>query len=226
MRTWVIRIVVGLCCVGCTAPKQTAGELQAGLFWFVPAGQAEGWRTSPADPGSLLPFAPVIVAWTPVPSHDGEPVVRPPKATRESWIEVIRTKLQQSGAAATAAPPDTFDDGPTLEGIRTLAASRQARVVVLFGVELNRRRFNTSEPYAASPLKNTLEILATARSVGMTPEGRPVFTEVRVGFDSETRDLRSVDEVEDVAIRVALEGMADATARRLRMVLKEAEGTR
>lgn len=222
----MIRIVVGLCFVGCAAPKQTAGELQAGLFWFVPAGQVDGWHTSPADSLSVPPSAPVIVAWAPVPSHDGAPMVRPPKATRESWIEVIRSRLERSGAAATSAPPDTFDDGPTPEGIRTLAASRQARVVVLFGVELNRRRFNTSEPYAASPLKNTLEILATARSVGVTEEGRPVFTEVRVGFDSETRDLRSGDEVEDVAIRVALEGMADATARRLKMVLKEAERTR
>lgn len=165
----------------------------------------------------------VVVAWAPVPARSDDRPIRPPKATRELWIEAIRAKFERSGAAASAAAPDTFDDGLTAEGLQALARGRNAQLVVVFGVELTRRRYNTGNPQAVAPVDNTVEVLARAQAVGLTPEGRPLFSDSKNGFDSEINGRRSVDEIEDVSIRVALDGVATAAAWRLRSAVGKPE---
>ncbi|MEO5657212.1 MAG: hypothetical protein ABIO65_03480 [Nitrospiria bacterium] len=223
MRSWTIGLILGLCCLSCTGPRQTAKELDAALFWFLSPGQAAGWQPAAESVPRLGVKPVVVVAWVPVPAGSENSTIRPPKATRDLWIETVRAKLERRGAAAFASAPDTFDDGLTADGVQALARGRNAQLVVIFGVKLTHRRYNTANPQAIAPVDNTVEVLARAQAVGLTPEGRPVFSDAKIGFDSEANGRRSVDEIEDVSIRVALEGVATAAAWRLRSAVGKPE---
>ncbi len=222
-----IHLLLALWCVGCATTGQSTGELNAALAWFVPSDQVSRWPD--ATDGEPLRRAPaVIVAWgpRPPPSLDAEPVALPLKAARERWIAAIQDKLARSGAVASAVgtPPDTFADGVFLDDLRALVADQPADLVVLFSLDVAQRRYHVSWPANATVyVASIIEVRTTARAVGVTPAGRPVFAETRTGFDEGTTQNYSL--VEEAAERAAVDALADAIVRRLDLIAKGARSS-
>lgn len=212
-----IHVLVVLWCVGCAATGQSAGDLKTALAWFVAPNQRAHWPD--VFPGESFRSAPaVVIAWGPriAPAGEAEAAPLPPKAVRERWIAAIQDKLARSGevSRAVGTPPDMFDDGVALDGLRTLAGEPPADLIVMFSLDASQRRYHVSFPgnstvYVAS----VIEARTTARAVGVTPAGRAVFAETRTGFDEGTTHNHS--QVEEAAERAAVDALADAIVRRL-----------
>lgn len=220
---------------GCAAGRQGPGDLNAALHWFAPTATAQGWpQASEGDPG--VSGAPaVVIAWVrpASPEPEARGVV---KAVRTAWTDAIQRKINRSGATvgSAVAGADRFDDGVSLEDVRALAQEHGANVVILFGVQVNKRRYHSAGHVptshdrgdrpstaagAAPPIATVItEVLVTARSVGLTGSGRPLFAETATGFDSEASHLRTVDELEETAGRVAVDALGSSIADRLRKV--------
>jgi hypothetical protein len=239
MGIWLLRIVLGLCCVGCFAPRQTTSELNEALAWFVPPEQSSMWlqsvRGAPVEPTRpIQPPASVVVAWVPSRSSADEEPTRISTASREAWTALIRGKLERSGLGLTVAvtPPDAFEHGVSLEGVQTVAQQHTARVVVLFGVDVSRRRYNVFEP--ATPqtgvarvtppqppltgvkgVTNIIEVVSTARVIGVTPAGKPLFSASKRGYDVGADQYVSVFDLEEVSSRAAVDELANSIVRHL-----------
>ncbi len=211
--------LVVLACVGCATTRQSAGELNAGLVWFVPPVQAGGWPSA-TDTRTRLERAPlVVIAWSPASSPEGEASSPATRAVRERWIAAIKEKIDRSGhvAGVEGSPPGTFDGGVSLTGVQKLAADQHADMIVLFSLDFSERRYHVSWPGGfAVYVVDVIEVLATARAVGLAPTGRPVFAETQTGFDENTTEFES--EVEETAGRVAVNALADAIVRRIHEV--------
>ncbi len=225
MKAWIAgaALGVGLFGFGCAAHRQTAAELEAALVALVPPDQSVEWlgslRTAPPAPRPVAPPKAIVIAWVPARPADGRAPQRVTKAAREGWMASIRAKLESGGLAARVdvTPPDLFDDGASLGGVRTAATQHEADVVILFTVEVSRRRYDAFTPGTpttggVSGVKNIVEVVSMARVIGVTPGGRPLFAGFKRGFDTEAGHMRSVDEVEEVSSRVAIEEVADLIA--------------
>lgn len=217
-RFGALFLVVLLACVGCATTRQSAAELNAGLAWVVPAERSQGWPLATEDAVRLERVPAVVIAWVPSPAGQGEAPYRATRAARESWIAAIEDKLDRSGLVTRAegSPPDTFDDGVTVTALQTLGTDRQADVIVLFGLDAAERRYHVSWPTRPVYVVDVIEVQTTARAVGVTPAGRPVFTETQTGFDE--GPTRFEDEVEQASGRAALNALADAIVRRLSQI--------
>ncbi len=217
-----IPLVLALMCVGCATTGQSAVDLNAALGWFVPPDQASRWPNAAEGEPLRRPPA-VIVAWGPYPppSKNAEATPLPPKVDRERWVAAIQGKLARSGVVASAVgtPPNTFDDGVMLEGLQAMIVDRPTDLVVLFSLEVAERRYHVSSPAGASVfVASVIEVSTTARAVGVTPAGRPVFAETRTGFDEGTTHNSS--QVKEAAERAAVDALADAVVRRLDLMAK------
>jgi len=226
-------MVFVLLCAGCVPHRQTAAELQEALAWFPPAGEGEAWPRA-SSPPPALPAGPVavVIAWVPTP---GAPVGDGPthvsKTTRERWLGVVRGGIARSARASRveAAPPERFDEGLTLKGVRAVAEEHGAQLVVLFAIDVDRKRHNafdlgTGATGEGSRVRNVMEVVSTARVLGVTPAGEPVLSGRKMGYDTASDHARSMDEVEEVAIRVAIEEIADLVEIRLNQ-LESLNGT-
>ncbi|MBI3607401.1 MAG: hypothetical protein HY207_05485 [Nitrospirae bacterium] len=222
MRAWMAGAVlgVGLSCFGCAAHRQTVADLEAALVSFMPPEQGAEWlgslRTGTPAARPAAPPTAIVVVWVPARPAEGVEPRRVSKAVRERWMAAIREKLEREGLAARVdvMPPDVFDDGVSLSGVRTVATRHEAELVVLFTVEITRRRYDafahgTTATGGASSVKNIVEVVSMARAIGVTPAGQPLFSGSKRGFDSEAGHMRSVDEVEEVSNRVAIEELGD-----------------
>jgi hypothetical protein len=212
--------------VGCFAPRQSTRELNEALAWFVPPEQRSMWLQSvrgvPVEPTRpIQPPASVVVAWVPSRSSADEEPTRISTASREAWTALIRGKLERSiqGLTVAATSPDAFEHGVSLEGVQTVAQQQTARVVILFGVDVSRRRYNVFSP--ATPqtgvagVRNIIEVVSTARVIGVTPAGKPLFSASKRGYDVGTDQSRSVFELEEVSSRAAVDEMANSIVRHL-----------
>jgi hypothetical protein len=226
-------MVFVLLCAGCVPHRQTAAELQEALAWFPPAGEGEAWPRA-SSPPPALPAGPVavVIAWVPTP---GAPVGDGPthvsKTTRERWLASLRGGIARSARASRveAAPPERFDEGLTLKGVRAVAEEHGAQLVVLFAIDVDRKRHNAFDPGTGatgegSRVRNVMEVVSTARVLGVTPAGEPVLSGRKMGYDTASDHARSMDEVEEVAIRVAIEEIADLVEIRLNQ-LESLNGT-
>ena len=225
MKAWIAgaALGMGLLCFGCAAHQQTAAELEGALVSLVPAEQGAEWisslRTASPAPRSIAPPTGIVVAWVPARPVEGVESQRIPTAARERWMASIREKLERAGLAArvVVTSPDLFDDGLSLDRVGTAAKQHEADLVVLFTVDITRRRYNTFSPGnivtgRVSRVTNVVEVVSTARTIGVTPAGQPLFSGSKRGSDSEAGYMRSVDEVEEVANRVAIEEIGDLIA--------------
>jgi hypothetical protein len=217
-----IPLVLALTCVGCATTGQTAEDLNAALGWFVPPDQVSRWPHAAEGEPLRRPPA-VIVAWGPYPppSTNADATPLPPKVDRERWVAAIQGKLARSGVVASAAgtPPNTFDGGVMLEGLQAMVRDRPTDLVVLFSLEVAERRYHVSAPSGATVfVASVIEVSATARAIGLTPAGRPVFAETRTGFDEGSTHRYS--EVKEAAERAAVDALADAVVRRLDLTAK------
>jgi hypothetical protein len=228
MKAWIAgaALGVGLSCFGCAAHQQTAAELEGELVSLMPAEQGAEWirslRTASPVPRSTAPPTGIVVAWVPPRPVEGVESQRVPTAARERWMAAIREKLERAGLAARVAvtSPDLFDDGVSLGRVGTAAKQHEADLVVLFTVDVTRRRYNTFAPGTMAPgevsrVTNIVEVVSTARAVGVTPAGQPLFSGSKRGSDSEAGHMRSADEVEEVANRVAIEEIGDLIASQI-----------
>jgi hypothetical protein len=159
------------------------------------------------------------------------------KANREGWIAAIRQKIEHSGVATgvMGASPDHFDDGVTPAGVQRLAENSAADVVVLFTFEVLKRRYHAFETVARNSvaeksysiggqtaLENQMEVMTLAHGVGLTASAVPVLSATQEGFASGTPERRSVEELEAISKRTAVDGLADAMVQRLRLVAPDA----
>ncbi|MFZ5862218.1 MAG: hypothetical protein ACOYXR_05185 [Nitrospirota bacterium] len=216
-RTMMIVLGVLFACAGCATPRQSADEVNSGLLWFVPLDDAAGWAL--ADPGAMrLERSPtVVLAWGPSAS-DGPRVPTLIRSDREQWIAAIKSKLEGSGwvTRVEGSAPETFEGGVTVNGLRTLASARDADLIVLFGRDVSERRYHVSWPTRPVYVVDVIEIRTTARAVGVTSAGRPVFAEAQTGFE-EGRTLFE-SEVREASSRSAVNALADAIVRRLKQI--------
>jgi hypothetical protein len=218
-------LFVVLSCVGCATTRQSVADLNTGLAWFVPPEQAEGWPFATESEPRLERAPTVVVAWSPAPRRDGEPTALATRAVRERWIAAIKEKLDRSGRVTRVegSPPDTFDGGVTVTGLQTLAADRGADVIVLFGLETDKRQYHAFEPLAGATgrpadVANVVEVVALARTVGVTPSGVPLFADTQKGFASAESHARTAEELEAISNRVAVDALADAIVLRLTQI--------
>lgn len=207
-------VILVLCSAGCAAQRQSAGELNAVLAWFVTPDHAEGWPPATTDRQRLAREPIVVIAWSPAPSPDAAT-----RAVREGWIAAIKEKLDRSGLAARTegSAPDTFEGGVTAPRLQSLAEERRADVVVLFGIETATRRYQTAAP-TPGIVSSVVEVVAQARAVGVTPSGVPLFADTQKGFAASDVQKRTVEELETTSKRVAVDALADAIVRRLKHV--------
>ena len=220
-------LLVLFACVGCATTRQSAEELNAGLAWFVPPAQAGGWPSA-TDTRTRLERTPlVVIAWSPASSPEGEASFPATRAMRESWIAAIKENLARSGRVSRVegSSPDAFDGGVTVAAIQTLAAERHADLVLLFGLETTKRRYHAFEPLAGAggpaDVVSVVEVVALARTVGLTPSGVPLFADTQKGFASGDIRTRTVEELEATSKRVAVDALADAIIHRLREIAPE-----
>ncbi len=221
--TWVL--VLMLWGAGCsTVTKQSAGDLNAGLLLVVPPPAAE-WPRATQGTTRLAAAPRVIVAWAPSESQDGDVAVHATKATREAWIAAMRQKIERSGmvASVVGAAPDHFDDGLTLAGVQRLATDSGADLAVVFTFDVRKRRYHAFDPASGSSggqtaVENQVEVMTLAHGVALTTAGVPVLIETQKGFASGTPARRSVEELEAISKRTAVDALADAMVERLRMV--------
>jgi hypothetical protein len=203
--------------------------VHAGLAWFTPSEAAQQWPRAPEQAVRLGGPPLVVVAWVPAPAAGDEPPRVITKAARAAWVGAIRGKLERSGLTrgVVASPPETLEDGVTLERVRALADAQKADLVVLFGLDFKGRRYHTSAPSATessrprNQVDTIVEVLSVSRTVGLDASGRPLFADKQQGFDSEATLVRSVDELEKTASRVAVDAIADAMIRRLSLLVPE-----
>lgn len=214
---------------GCSAPRQSAGELNAGLLSVVPSNTIQDWPLAAGEPVRLERSPQVVVAWSHRPTGDGDARPRPTKTAREGWIAAITHKLQRSGrvASASGTAPDLFDDGVTVEGVRRLAEDRRADVVVVFAFDVKTRRYHAFEPLSDRPgapadVESHVEIVTLAHAVGFTAAGVPIFTDTERGFASGLPERRSFEELAATSHRVAVDALADGVVARLRLIAPEA----
>jgi hypothetical protein len=218
-------MVFVLLCAGCVPHRQTAADLQEALAWFPPAGEGEAWPRA-SSPPPALPAGPVavVIAWVPtpgVPVGDGPTHVS--KTTRERWLASLRGGIARSARASRveAAPPERFDEGLTLKGVRAVAEEHGAQLVVLLAIEVDRKRHNVLDPGTGAPgegsrVRNVMEVVSMARVLGVTAAGEPVLSGRKMGYDTASDHARSMDEVEEVATRVAIKEIADLVDSRLK----------
>lgn len=224
-RRWT-RVLALLLLSACATTRQSAADLNAALAWFVPPELGQAWPGAAEDPARLERQIAVAVAWVPKETDAARP--RATKSAREGWIGAIQEKVARSDrvASAVAAPPDVFDDGVTLEGLQALARDQQVDVVVLFGFEVTRRRYHAFEPVSSgfggqASVDNVLEVVTVGRAVGVTATGRPIFADMQNGFASADPRARSVEELEAISERVAVDSLAEAILVRLERLAKE-----
>lgn len=224
-------LLVGLLCVGCATTRQSVADVNAGLAWFLSPEHAEGWPVA-TKTGARLERAPtVVIAWHPAPSREAEPSAPATRAVREGWIAAIKEKLDRSGQVTRVegSAPDAFAGGVTITGLQQLAADRGADLVVLFGLETATRQYHAFEPQhhlevgagaARGPVDvaNVVEVVALARTVGVTPSGVPLFADSQKGFASGDTHTRTVEELEEISRRVAVDALAGAIVQRLRQI--------
>jgi hypothetical protein len=167
----------------------------------------------------------VIVAWVRTEPHEGTEVAHATKANREGWIAAMRQKIELSGLATSVmgAAPDQFDDGVTPVGVQRLAENHAADVVVLFTFDVRKRRYHAFETVSGASggqthLENQMEVMTLAHGVGLTASAVPLLSATQEGFASGTPERRSVDELEAISKRTAVNLLADAVVERLRLV--------
>jgi hypothetical protein len=229
---WVLALV--LWGAGCSLTKQSANDLNAGLVLVVPPQAAQEWPRATQGTTRLAGAPRVIVAWVRSEPHEGTEVAHATKANREGWIAAMRQKIEQSGLATSVmgAAPDQFDDGVTLIGVQRLAENHAADVVVLFTFDVRKRRYHAFETVAITSgaqkssvsiggqtnLENQMEVMTLAHGVGLTASAVPLLSATQEGFASGTPDRRTVEELEAISKRAAVDLLADAVVERLRLV--------
>ncbi|MFZ5876496.1 MAG: hypothetical protein ACOYXU_08815 [Nitrospirota bacterium] len=223
-------LLLALWGAGCSLTKQSAGDLNAGLRLVVPPQTSADWPMAKQGTTRLAASPRVIVAWAPSEPREGAVAAYATKANREAWVAAMRQKIEHSGVVTSAmgAAPDHFDDGVTVVGVQRLAENYAADVVVLFTVEVRKRRYHTFETVSGSPggqtsVENQMEVTALAYGVGLTASGVPVLSATQKGFASGTPARRSIEELEAISKRTALDSLADAVVERLRLVAPEAK---
>lgn len=221
--TWVLLLM--LWGAGCSITKQSAGDLNAGLLLVAPSQAAAEWPLAKQGTTRLAAAPRVVVAWTQSEPHDGAEATHATKASREGWIAAMRQKIERSGTVASVVgtAPDHFDDGLTLAGVQRLAEDHGADIVVVFTFDVRKRRyhaFETATGTSGGPMavENQVEVMTLAHGVGLTASGVPVLIETQKGFASGTPARRSVEEIESISKRTAVDALADAVVERLRMV--------
>lgn len=213
-------LLVILSCVACSSSRQSVTDLNDGLAWFVPPDRAEGWPVA-TQAGARLERSPtVVIAWSSTATRDAAVTVDATRMAREHWIAAIKEKLERSGARALPSPPDTFEEGVTLAGLRQLATDRGADVIVLFGLETAKRQYHAFEPMAGArggtaDVANVVEVVTLAKAVGVSSTGVPLFADTQKGFASAESHVRTVEELEETSHRVAVDAVAEAVVRRL-----------
>jgi hypothetical protein len=224
MGRWFLGMVCVLLCAGCVPHRQTAADLQEALAWFPPAGEGEAWPRA-SSPPPALPAGPVaiVIAWVPAEAPRGEAPKRVSKTARERWLASLRGGIARSARASRveAAPPELFEEGFTLKGVRAVAEEHGAQLVVLFAIEVDRKRHNAFDPGTGatgegSRVRNVMEVVSTARVLGVTAAGEPMLSGWKMGYDTASDHVRSMDEVEEVATRVAIKEIADLVDSRLK----------
>jgi len=58
-------------------------------------------------------------------------------------------------------------------------------------------------------------VVSTARVIGVTPAGKPLFSASKLGYEVGTDASRSVYELEEVSSRAAIDEMANSIVRHL-----------
>ncbi len=226
MGRWSLGVAFVLLCAGCVPHRQTAAELQEALAWFPPAGEGEAWplASSPPPAPPTGPLA-IVVAWVPSGAPPGEAPTRVSRTTRERWLASLRGGITRSARASRveAAPPEIFEEGFTLKGMRAVAEEHGAQLVVLFAIEVDRKRHNAFDPDTGatgegSRVRNVMEVVSMARVLGVTPAGEPVLSGWKMGYDTASDHTRGMDEVEEVSTRVAIEEIADLIGVRLQQL--------
>lgn len=227
MGRWSLGVAFVLLCAGCVPHRQTAADLQEALAWFPPAGEGEAWPPV-SSPPPALPAGPVaiVIAWVPTPGAPvGDGQTRVSKTTRERWLASLRGGIARSARASRveAAPPELFEEGFTLKAMRAVAEEHGALLVVLFAIEVDRKRHNVFDPGTGatgegSRIRNVMEVVSTARVLGVTAAGEPVLSGRKMGYDTASDHARGMDEVEEVSNRVAIEEIADLVDIRLKQL--------
>jgi hypothetical protein len=224
MGRWSLGVAFVLLCAGCVSHRQTAADLQEALAWFPPAGEGEAWPRA-SSPPPALPAGPVaiVIAWVPAEAPRGEALIRVSKTARERWLASLRGGIARSARASRVetAPPELFDEGITLKGVRAVAEEHGAQLVVLLAIEVDRKRHNVLDPGTGAPgegsrVRNVMEVVSMARVLGVTAAGEPVLSGRKMGYDTASDHARSMDEVEEVATRVAIKEIADLVDSRLK----------
>ena len=227
MGRWSLGLALVLCCAGCVPHRQTAADLQDALAWFPPAGAGEAWPPASSPPPALpAGSVAIVIAWVPTPGAPaGDGPTRVSKTARERWLASLRGGIARSARASRveAAPPERFDDGLTLKGVRAVAEEHGAQLVVLFAIEVDRTRHNAFAPGTGatgegSRVRNVMEVVSTARVLGVTPAGEPVLSGRKMGYDTASDHERGMEEVEEVSTRVAIEEIADLVDVRLKQL--------
>jgi hypothetical protein len=77
-----------------------------------------------------------------------------------------------------------------------------------------------------SRVRNVMEVVSTARVLGVTAAGEPVLSGRKMGYDTASDHARSMDEVEEVSNRVAIEEIADLIGVRLQQLESGRDRTR
>ena len=234
MGRWSLGVAFVLLCAGCVSHRQTAAELQEALAWFPPTGAGEAWPPASSPPPGLPPGPVVIViAWVPSGAPQGEAPKRVSKSTRERWLASLRGGVARSARASRVetAPPEVFEEGVTLKGVQAVAEEHGAQLVVLFAIEVDRKRHNAYDPGTGatgegSRVRNVMEVVSTARVLGVTPAGAPVLSGWKIGYDTASDHTRGMDEVEEVSTRVAIEEVADLIGVRLPQLESRRDRTR
>jgi hypothetical protein len=222
--TWVL--VLMFWGAGCSITKQSVGDLNAGLLLVVPPQASADWPLATQGTTRLAVAPRVIVAWARSEPHDGAEAAHVTKASREGWIAAMREKIERSGmvASVAGAAPDHFDDGLTLAGVQKMAADHGADMVVVFTFDVRKRRYHAFGTVTdRSDVESQVEVMTLAHAVGVAASGAPVFTETQKGFASGTPQRRSVEELEAISKRTAVDALSDAVVERLRMVAPDAK---
>jgi len=227
MGRWSLGVAFVLLCAGCVPHRQTAADLQEALAWFPPAGAGEAWPRA-SSPPPALPAGPVavVIAWVPTPGAPvGDGPTRVSKTTRERWLASLRGGIARSARTSRveAAAPERFDEGLTLKDVQTVAEEHGAQLVVLFAIEVDRKRHNEFDPGTGptgegSRVRNVMEVVSTARVLGVTAAGEPVLSGWKMGYDTASDHVRSMEEVEEVSNRVAIEEIANLVDIRLKQL--------
>lgn len=233
MGRWSLGVALVLLCSGCVPHRQTAAELREALAWFPPTGEGEAWPpVSSPLPMTAGPVA-IVIAWIPVEAPRGDEPKRVSKAARERRLASLRVGIARSARASRveAAPAEFFEEGLTLKGVRAVAEEHGAQLVVLFAIEVDRRRHNAFDPGTGaagegSRIRNVMEVVSTARVLGVTPAGEPVLSGRKTGYDTASDHARNMEEVEEVSTRVAIEEIADLVGVRLQQLESRRNRTR